>query len=379
MSPVAIAASTDPHPDDVAATLHAALPVGLACLIVFFSSDRDPAALAEALGRKFEGTRVFGCTTAGELTPSGIQDGSVIAIGLPAADFTVVPCPLLALSALSIKDAQGVARRGLAEIRDTVEGWSQAATFGLLLVDGLSNREERLVSALDGGLEGVPVIGGSAGDGLDFERTRVIVDGAVHGDAAVLMLIHSRRPIHAFKCDHFDPTPVKLVVTRADVERRIVYELNAAPAAREYAAAVGLSDSSLSPMSFAAHPVVVRVGGDYYVRSIQKVNDDGSLSFFCAIDEGMVLTTAKARNPVSATKDMFSETRAEIGDVSLYLGFECVFRRLDAEQHQFAREMSNLYRENRVVGFHTYGEQYRSMHVNQTLTGVAIGKRPGPA
>ena len=69
-------------------------------------------------------------------------------------------------------------------------------------------------------------------------------------------------------------------------------------------------------------------------------------------------------------------TRAEMGDVSLYLGFECVFRRLDAEQHQFARDISQLYRENRVVGFHTYGEQYRSMHVNQTLTGVAIGKRP---
>jgi hypothetical protein len=27
-----------------------------------------------------------------------------------------------------------------------------------------------------------------------------------------------------------------------------------------------------------------------------------------------------------------------------------------------------------VVGFSTYGEQYRSMHVNQTFTGVAIGK-----
>ena len=38
--------------------------------------------------------------------------------------------------------------------------------------------------------------------------------------------------------------------------------------------------------------------------------------------------------------------------------------------------MSELYRRNNVVGFNTYGEQYRSMHVNQTLTGVAIGKRP---
>ena len=40
-----------------------------------------------------------------------------------------------------------------------------------------------------------------------------------------------------------------------------------------------------------------------------------------------------------------------------------------------SREMSELYRSNNVIGFQTYGEQYRSMHVNQTLTGVAIGKR----
>jgi hypothetical protein len=27
----------------------------------------------------------------------------------------------------------------------------------------------------------------------------------------------------------------------------------------------------------------------------------------------------------------------------------------------------------RVVGFSTYGEQFRGMHVNQTLTGIAFG------
>jgi hypothetical protein len=135
-------------------------------------------------------------------------------------------------------------------------------------------------------------------------------------------------------------------------------------------------DTKLDMFSFASHPVLVRAGGAYYARSIQQVNPDGSLNFFCAIDEGMVLTVAQPRNPVGATRELFEQTRAELGDVSLYLGFECVFRRLDAEQHQFARDISQLYRENHVVGFQTYGEQYRSMHVNQTLTGVAIGRRP---
>lgn len=373
MAPVAIVTSTDADPGKVAATLRASLSGDLACVIVFFSSDRDPQALASSLADAFGSVPVVGCTTAGELTPSGIEDGSVLALGFPATDFTVVPCPLLRLASLSIKDAQAVSRRGLAELQGSVDGWAQASSFGLLLVDGLSNREESLVSALHGGLEGLPVVGGSAGDGLNFERTRLIIDGAVHEDAAVLLLVHSRRPIHAFKCDHFDPTPVKLVVTKADVERRIVYELNAAPAAREYAAAVGISDQGLSPMSFAAHPVVVRVGGDYYVRSIQKVNGDGSLSFFCAIDEGIVLTIAQSRDMVGAIEDSMKRVRDAIGEPSLILGFECVLRRLEAEMYQIKRRIEDIYRQNRVVGFHTYGEQFRAMHLNHTFTGIAIG------
>jgi hypothetical protein len=31
-----------------------------------------------------------------------------------------------------------------------------------------------------------------------------------------------------------------------------------------------------------------------------------------------------------------------------------------------------------VVGFHTYGEQFNAMHLNQTLTGIAFGSRLEP-
>jgi hypothetical protein len=29
--------------------------------------------------------------------------------------------------------------------------------------------------------------------------------------------------------------------------------------------------------------------------------------------------------------------------------------------------------ENNTIGFHTYGEQFRGVHVNQTLVGIAFG------
>jgi hypothetical protein len=62
-----------------------------------------------------------------------------------------------------------------------------------------------------------------------------------------------------------------------------------------------------------------------------------------------------------------------LGGVDLIIGFECVLRRLDAESRQVRHGIADLYRRYNVVGFETFGEQYRAMHLNQTFTGIAIG------
>jgi hypothetical protein len=48
--------------------------------------------------------------------------------------------------------------------------------------------------------------------------------------------------------------------------------------------------------------------------------------------------------------------------------------RIDAEQRQISRAVSELYGRHRVIGFNTYGEQYHALHVNQTFSGLAIGR-----
>uniref|UniRef100_UPI0015E2E1AF FIST C-terminal domain-containing protein n=1 Tax=Paracoccus sp. FO-3 TaxID=1335059 RepID=UPI0015E2E1AF len=176
-----------------------------------------------------------------------------------------------------------------------------------------------------------------------------------------------------FKSDSFAPTEHKLVVTKSDPDRRIVYELNAVPAVTEFSKIVGIEPHSLSPLSFAAHPLVILVGGEHYCRSIQKVNSDNSLSFFCAIDDGVVLTVAQPVGMVSSTEKTFDDIRSEIGEIDVVLGFDCALRRVEAENRQVKHVISNIYRENKVIGFNTFGEQFQSMHLNQTLTGIAFG------
>lgn len=348
----------------------------LAMIVVFVSPFYDPAIFIGELTRQIPDVSIFGCTTAGELAPCGWEENSVVAMGFNSDDFIVAARPFMDLSTFRVDHGRDVCSELHQELgRYTAHCDFGEEAFGLLFVDGMCQREEAIMSAIYTSLEDIPIVGGSAGDGLRFEKSWIFHGGQAYSDAAVLILIKTRLPFRLFKCDHFEPTSIKMVVTEADVERRIVKEINAEPAAIEYSRAVGIGDTKLDALSFAAHPVLVRVGGSYYARSIQRMDSEGSLRFFCAIDEGMVLTVAQVRNPVDATKDLFKQLTDDIGDVSIFIGFECVLRRLAVEQHQLSREMSELYRRNNVVGFQTYGEQYRSMHVNQTLTGVAIGRR----
>lgn len=347
-------------------------------ILAFFSIEYDAPTLAAELARAFPDTLTSGCSTAGEIAPLGMMDGGLVVIAFPHEGFRIHSGVIEDVAAFGVERATEIVRGMKTKITFNPDKALGERVFGLMLVDGLSNAEETLVAAVHWAFDDMQLIGGSAGDGLAFRRTVLIHDGRVLERAALLIMIESDFPFRIFKTQNFEPTPIKLVVTAADTSRRIVYELNAEPAALEYAAAIGLMPNDLGPFSFASYPLVVKVGGDYYCRSIRNMNSDGSLSFFCAIDEGLVFTVARPRDMLSSTAKTLDEIDAALGGVDVVLGFDCILRRLDAETRQIRRQMDELYQRYRVVGFHTYGEQLNAMHLNQTLTGVAFGARGAP-
>jgi hypothetical protein len=344
-------------------------------LFFFSKSQMNAEALCAALKRHAPQLHHAGCSTAGEITPEGLVEGQAIAILFPGNAFTAVSAMVRDVSTAGMAD---ITRR-VEDLRGALAVKQGAAAdrqvFALCFIDGLSFAEEATTFAIHWGLDDIPLLGGSAGDGLDFEQTLLISDGQVATDCAIVVLIATDVPFEIFKADNFVPTSEKLVVTASDPSRRIVHEFNASSAAQEFAGAIGLSATDLGPLSFASHPVVVRVGGEHFCRSIQKVNPDGSLTFFCAIDDGIVLTIAEPKGMVESTRRTLHEVGEKLGGIDVVLGFDCVLRRLDAQNRQVFRDISDLYEANKVIGFGTYGEQYRSMHLNQTLTGIAFGQR----
>ncbi|WP_441347472.1 FIST N-terminal domain-containing protein [Shimia sp. MMG029] len=356
-------------PDAVAQIAMALGPEPLALVIFFVSPATDLTNFAAQTRQAFPEADVIGCTTAGELGAAGYTEGEIVAIGLPAAHF--------ATKTLCIKDLGDL--RAQERIRAMIQNRNALAAdhpdwtseFAFLMVDGLSTREDALTAELALGLGPVPLFGGSAGDGENFSTTHILHESAFHTNAAVLVQLRSNCPVQVFKTDHLNPTEQRMVVTAANPTRRLVHQINAEPAAREYARILGKDPEQLSTFTFAAHPVVVRIGDQTHVRAIQRVADNGDLVFFSAIDEGVVLTLAEPEDMV-AHLDRELSTLAAQRTPDMILGCDCLLRRVEATQKQVTTEISRVLAKHKVVGFSTYGEQINSMHVNQTFTGVAI-------
>ena len=365
--------SEDAPTDAFAAAVAEAAAAGdFALALVWFSRSRHAgAALARRLHEAAPALPAIGCSTAGEVTPDGLQDGGALAVLLPAARFEARILLLENIDRLGVEEIAGRAAAARREV-----GARAARTFAFALMDGMTLAEEATAAALQRGLDDVELVGGSAGDGMRFEAAEQICGGRAHERAAVLAVISTSLAFRTFSDNNFVPTDTKLVVTRADVDRRVVHELDAEPAADAYAAALGVTREALDGPLFATRPLVLRIGGEYYCRSVRELHPDGSLSFFCAIDTGLVLTLARSEGIVRASRAMLDALEAELGELDCLVGFDCVYRRLDAEQREATGRMEALLRERRFVGFHTYGEQYRSMHLNQTFTGVAFAAPP---
>ncbi len=373
--------STDEFVEKICDAAHAS-PCAL--ILTFFSrANFNEQQLSAKLQQQLPDVLSCGCSSSGEVTPDGIETQGAIALLFPASHFCAQSTVLENITELGMDDIvsrvsglkTALLDQASASEADASDSFWQDV-LAVSLIDGLTSSEEAVTSALHLGLGDIPLIGGSAGDDLRFEKTTQFNNGQCFSGGALLILIKSRLSFEVFTNRNFVPTEEKLVITASNPDERKVFEFNAEPAAEVYARALGLSVDGLTPEIFASNPVVIKVGGELYCRAIQRANADGSLSFFCAIDDGIVLTLAKSLGMVASTRAQIGQLIQLLGPIDLILGFDCVLRRLDASNRGVNDSISVLYRDNNVVGFGTYGEQFNSMHLNQTFTGVAFAS-PG--
>lgn len=342
-------------------------------VVVFVTCNFDLEVLGPCLRQAFGDTPLIGCTTSGNIGPEGYQDQGLTGFSLAAGDLDFELALLQGIGSVPQRDATDFAHTLRDRLFTRRPGVSPEHCFGFMLIDGLCGREESIARAFHDGLGGLALAGGSAGDDLAFRETRVLFQGRFVSDAAVLLLATTPHPFSVFKTQHFVPESERMVVTGAIPERRIVTEINGLPAAVEYARIVGLDPTTLGPQAFSAHPVVVRIGNADFVRSIQQLNEDGTLTFFCAIDRGIVLKTVRGEDMLTNLDETLQQVSEAIGPPALIIGCDCILRQLECRERGLLDTIGERLRADHVVGFSTFGEQFRGMHINQTFTGIALG------
>jgi hypothetical protein len=368
----AVSKATDPFIacQDLYQQLH---KENISFILFYCSSTYILKSLAKTMESTFKDVDIVGCTTTGEVTPHGYEQHSIVAIGFSSQYFAICATLIESMETFDTIRAQSTINGLIEQCQSKELTVIKNNSFLLTLLGSLCSSEEQFLVTLNSAARGIPHFGGSTGDDRSLTKTHVYYCGKFHQNAAIVIMVNTVLPFEVFTSNHIERPIEKLVVTEVDASTRTAYELNAEPAALEYAKLLNIELKDLSPKVFSLNPLAVKVGGDYYIRSIQKVNEtDLSLTFYCAIDVGIVLSAVEMGDIFSPVIEKLSEIDQRYGGPELVLTCDCFLRRLEIEQKGLESEVKKLNTKYNIAGCNTYGEHTNGIHLNQTYTGVYI-------
>lgn len=376
--PVRVACSRAEGPEAAVAEIVRDLGPEPCCAVLFFSSTRYSLAdVATCMAEAFPDVVTVGCTTTGEIGPNGLTRGEITAIAFDAT-WALAALPI-DLASFRFEDGGRIVAELLTRVRGEPAGLSPERHVFLTLTDGLAGKEELLVASLGMHAPGTPLVGGSAGDDLKFERTWVALNGHAFSDGAVVLLLEPGVPFDAVHLHHFRPTERRVVVTSAEPGRRLVRELDGWPAPRVLAELMGIGLEALLADPEAAlaryEPVFAfGIGETFFLRTVMAVVD-GALLMGGAVEEGAVLRHMASGDLVADTRmGVRRAVRAAGREAVGLLLFNCGGRMREARARGVEAELHEAMCPPNVptCGFVTYGEQFGPMQVNSTLTGLVF-------
>jgi hypothetical protein len=343
--------------------------------VLFCCTSYDLRKLGSALSAQGR-SRVIAAGTSRAIGADGFLQAGITGFHLPPGRFKVADALIEDIRRFGLPDARELVRK----LRNGLEKGRNSRlphVFAMLLVDAEPRCEERLIASLGMELGGIPIAGGSAGDTYFNPAGQPGAPRILHGKralrgAAVLSLVACEEPVVALSHHNFIPGRRRFVITEADPEKRLVHEINGESAIRVYAQTCGLKTRPHRVRSFAPYPFMIRIGDQYFARGMQRIYDNGTIEFACAMEPGLVVTVARPADMVVRLREMFANMKAMIGKPELVIGFDCAARTAYMEHRALTGRVSTLFARNRVVGFSTLGEQFNTIHANNSFTCLAV-------
>jgi hypothetical protein len=359
---IQIAYSTNPNTDNAVKELKNQIKIADPRFIIFFSSSNyNQDEIAGGVKNIFKNTDVIGCSSSGEIVSGGMLNDSVVMMAFDkesADDVKIEVIENLKSSADPKKSLDNFEKYYKTPVSDL----DFTKYYGIILVDGLSGSEEKLMENI-GTKTNVNFIGGSAGDDLKFKTTYVYANGKSYTNAAVLALVKSNAEFDILKTQSFVTLDKQFIATKVEEGNREILELDGKDAIDIYSQAIGESKETAAT-KFMTYPVGVMVGDEPFVRSPQQASGNG-IKFFCNVVEGTELTLLKSTDIVKDTQSALDKKVAEFGKPSGIINFNCILRTLELQDKKQTEAYGNIFKDIPTIGFSTYGEEYIG-HMNQT-------------
>jgi len=353
-------------------------------VVMFASRDRDQGALNRAMRERLpRETRLLGATTGGEIDRDGIHAGTVVAAALHG-DLEVSLGLGRDMSRDAVTAGETAIRNAARELGARPEDLASRKYGALVIDDGIRFCKEPMLLGLMSLNQALIAVGGGASDGEPDpakQSAMIHVDGEVATDAVAVALFRTDAPWAAMRSHWYVPTGQTVRITRIDRTAKRAIEIDGQPAARRYAALLGIGIDELEfgkPNGFAVRPTALKVGREYFIRAPWKPLDDGSILFANMLEEGSELELVQITDIVESTRRFLeAELPARVPSPSAALFFHCSGRKWYAEATGRLGDLGGVFRAAPpCAGFNVHFEIYCGFHINTTLTALAFGTIP---
>ncbi|MGC3957339.1 MAG: FIST N-terminal domain-containing protein [Verrucomicrobiota bacterium] len=320
--------------------------------------------LISDLRNSFPVATIAGCSTAGEICGTAVLDGAVVVTAV-TFDQTSVGSAQVMLSETPQSFAAGKRLAEQLPARVAFAGGERPLMHVLVLSDGSAVNGSELVRGLTQHLPpGVTLTGGLAGNGVEFNKTLVVLGGDAQEGALLALGFYS----HALKVGYgsmggWDTFGPDRVITRA--KGNVLYELDGRSALSLYKQYLGDHAKDL-PASGLLFPLSVRSGSGAkpVVRTILAVDEkEQSMTFAGQLNEGDYARLMKANfdrlidgatGAARTCHQAIGRDSAELAILISCVGRKLILGQRIEEEVESVREV--LGEKAVLTGFYSYGE-----------------------
>ena len=342
---------------------------------LFYSPRHDPDVIAGEFRRVAGGRGVAG-STAGEIGPRGFSHGSIVAMALHGGHTRAALRLVPQMRDFSLLRASSIAAELAQDLGHPLESLDPSRHIWILLLDGLSGREDFFTSFFSTHAPRLPLVGGSFGDEEQFTDVSLIHDGRVHQGAGAVMLLEYDRPFQVLHHTHLEFTDHWFEVTDTRQGGRVLAGLDDRPATTAYAEALGISADELTLDITGSSPFGFRFKGRPFPCSVMRVDRDEILLAY-SVQRGDRLNLLHGDGLLPRSRDAIRNASTALrksgGDPKGMLAFHCLGRYLEARRLGVIDELFTAMDQLPLAGLNTYGEQFGSRHMNHSLCGILFG------